>query len=310
MKKIVLIGGGHGLSNIVKGFKGEDVDLSIVVSSTDDGGHTGLIRDEFDVVAVGDLRMVLSSLFDKESFMKELFDYRFDSIHGVKGVSLGNLIIAAMLFKYKDIDKVIEHVKCKENVVSNVFVSVNNSLKLCAKNEKNEVIKGECLIGDSNSVIKSLFVEDEAFCNEIMINKIMEADAIVLCPGSLYTSVCAVLCIDKIKEAILKSKGVIIYVCNIMTQNGETVGYSVNDHEKAIKDIIGREIDKVIVNSGMISDDVLFKYEKENSGVVACEKLEDNYVFYDLVEIREGKVNHNSELTKKIILSIIDKMKI
>ena len=107
MKKIVLIGGGHGLSNLVEGFKDEEVDLTIIVASTDDGGHTGKIRKEFDIVAVGDLRMVLSQLIDEKSSLKDIFDYRFNSLHGENKVSLGNLMITSLWMKYKDIDKVI-----------------------------------------------------------------------------------------------------------------------------------------------------------------------------------------------------------
>ena len=116
MKKIVLIGGGHGLSNLVEGFKDEEVDLTIIVASTDDGGHTGKIRKEFDIVAVGDLRMVLSQLIDEKSSLKDIFDYRFNSLHGENKVSLGNLMITSLWMKYKDIDKVIEYINSYDNL--------------------------------------------------------------------------------------------------------------------------------------------------------------------------------------------------
>ena len=302
MRKVVLIGGGHGLSNLVKGFKNEDIDLTIIVSSSDDGGHTGKIRNEFNTIAVGDLRMVLNELLDNNSILKDIFDYRFDNIHGVSGVSLGNLIILSLLLKYSDIDKVIDCFKEKENIKANIFVSSNNPLTLCAGCKDREIIKCEHIIGESNKKIESLYFESEANCNPLMLDKIEKADIIVLCPGSLYTSVGAVLCVNKIKESIKKSKASIVYVCNIMTQDGETLGYSVKEHEESLINIMDRNINRIIINNGKIPEDVLERYKEENSSVVQCDEIKDNYEVYNLVEIYDNKVRHNSELTKKIIL--------
>ena len=155
-KKVVLIGGGHGLSNMVKGFKDEDVDLTIIVSSSDDGGHTGKIRQEFQTVAVGDLRMVLNELISDDSSLKDIFDYRFNSLHGANKVSLGNLMITSLWMKYKNIDKVISYFKEKEKIAASVFLSTNNPITLCAKCDTGEIIKGECIIGESNKKIENL----------------------------------------------------------------------------------------------------------------------------------------------------------
>lgn len=301
-KEIVLMGGGHGLSNIVKGFKNEEIELSVVVSSTDDGGHTGKIRDEFDFIAVGDLRMVINELLDKDSVLKEFFNYRFCLLHGIKNVSLGNLIIVSLIDKYKDIDKVIKYFKEKEKIKSNVYLSSNNSLTLCAKCKNEKIIKCEHKIGVSNEKINKLFVDKEALCNEEMLKKIEKSSLIVLCPGSLYTSVGSVLCIDKIKKAIRNSKASIVYVCNIMTQNGETSGYTVNNHVEELEKIMGKSIDRVIVNNGDVNEEVLDKYKEENSYLVKCDERKSNYEFHDLVEIFDGRIRHNSNLVKKIIL--------
>lgn len=301
-KSVVLIGGGHGLSNLVRGFKNEDIDLNIIVSSTDDGGHTGKIRDEFDSVAVGDLRMVLNELIDDSSSLKDIFNYRFECLHGTSSVSLGNLMIVSLWKKYLDIDKVIKYFKEKEGIKANVYLSSNNPLTLCAECENDEIIKCERVIGVSNKKIKRLFVDKKAVCNEEMLEKLENADIIVLCPGSLYTSVGSVLCIDEIKSCILKSEAMIDYVCNIMSQDGETKGYSVWDHVNALENIMNKKIDRVIVNEGKISADIKEKYREENSFVVVCDKFDFNYEFYDLVEIKDEKVRHNSELVKKIIL--------
>ena len=303
MKKVVLIGGGHGLSNIVKGFKDEDIDLTIIVSSTDDGGHTGKIRNEFKIVAVGDLRMVLNELIDDDSSLKEVFDYRFNLLHGISKVSLGNLMITSLFVKYKDIDKVIEYFREKEGIKANVFLSNNNPLILCAECENGEIIKHEHLIGESNKKITRLYSEGEEGCNPLMLKKIEEADIIVLGPGSLYTSVGSVLCIPRIKETIKNSFAKIVYVCNIMSQNGETLGYSVKDHEEALSRIMDKQIDRVIVNNGKIDDNVLNKYKEENSEPVGIDEIKDYYEFYDLIEMCDGKIRHNSQLTKKIILN-------
>lgn len=302
-KRVILIGGGHGLSNLVKGFKNENIDLTIVVSSSDDGGHTGLLRDEFNVVALGDLRMVLNELIDDKSSLKEVFNHRFDFIHGIKKVSLGNLVLMSLYEKYGDIDKVIEYFKNRENISSNIYLSSNNSILLCAQCSDGTIVKKEHIIGESNLSIEKLYCENEAVCNLSMIEKIKNADIIVLGPGSLYTSVGSVVCIDAIKEAINNSSASIVYVCNIMCQDGETLNYSVKDHEEALIKIIGKQIDRVIVNNGKIPMDIMERYKKENSDIVICSEKKENYEFYDLVAIMDNKVMHNSELTAKIILN-------
>lgn len=301
-KKVVLIGGGHGLSNMVKGFKNEDIDLTIIVSSSDDGGHTGKIRKEFQTVAVGDLRMVLNELINDDSSLKDIFDYRFNLLHGVNRVSLGNLMLISLWMKYKDIDKVIDYFKEKEKINANIYLSSNNPITLCARSEDGEIIRQECVIGESNKKIVDLYSENEAFCNNEMLNKLEEADIIVLGPGSLYTSVGAVLCIDKIKKAIYNSSASIVYVCNIMCQNGETLNYTVKDHEETLSRIMNKKIDRVIVNNGNIDTKILDLYKQEGSSIVVCDEIKEYYEFYDLVKINDNKIMHNSELTKKIIL--------
>lgn len=299
---VVLIGGGHGLSNIVNGFKNENIDLSVIVSSTDDGGHTGKLRDEFDSVAVGDLRMILNEFIKDDSSLKEIFNYRFKSLHGTDNVSLGNLVIASLWKKYLDIDEVIKYFTNKEEINASIFLSSNNPLTLCAECEDGEIIRCERIIGVCNKNIKRLFVDDEPVCNKKMLEKIKMADKIVLCPGSLYTSIGSVLCIDKIKKAIKESSASLIYVCNIMSQNGETKGYSVNKHVKVLEDILEKKIDRVLINSKSVNSETLKNYRKENSEVVICDEVKSNYEFYDFLEIVDDKVRHNSEFVKKIIL--------
>ena len=247
-KNIVLIGGGHGLSNLVKGFKGENINLSVIVSATDDGGHTGKIRDEFDCVAIGDLRRVLYELLDERSFLKEVFDYRFTKVHGIKNLSLGNLIITALLNKYHDIDNVISYFKEKENFKTNVYLSCNNSVTLCAKYNDGEIVESEEKIGCHNKNVEKIYVDEDTICNLEMLKSIDLADVIVLSPGSLYTSIGSVLCIEQIKEHLIRTKAEIVYTCNIMCQYGETCNYTVKDHVRALEKIMGRKIDRIIVN--------------------------------------------------------------
>lgn len=300
-KSIVLIGGGHGLSNLIKGFKDKELDLNIIVSATDDGGHSGILREEFGCFALGDLRMVLSELVNNSLF-KDLLDYRFERLHGQENVSLGNLILLSLIEKYHNIDEVIGYIKDNNKIDSNVFLSCNNSLVLCAKCG-GETIMHEREIGVSNKSVDSLFVNESAVCDDVMLEKIKSADIIVLSPGSLYTSVGAVLCIESIKEAILNSKAELVYVCNIMQQDGETLNYSVKDHVDVLESILGKNIDRVIVNNGSINEDVLEKYREENSAVVKCNDVNDNYEFYNIVKIIDGKIRHDSELVKKIIFN-------
>ena len=179
---------------------------------------------------------------------------------------------------------------------------IENAISSKTLSDDGEIIEHEYLIGKCNKKISELFSSNEAVCNEQMLEEIRESDIVVLCPGSLYTSVGAVLCINKIKEAICDSMASIVYVCNIMTQSGETNNYTVSEHVEALEKIMNKNIDRVIVNNGKIDEDIIEKYKNENSEVVECIDAKDNYEMYDLVEIIDDKVRHNAELTKKIIL--------
>jgi len=303
-KNIVLIGGGHGLSNLVRDFKDdESINLSIIVSSTDDGGHTGKLREEFDLVAVGDLRMVLNELIKEENLLKDFFNYRFESLHGMENVSLGNLVLTSLVKKYGDVDKAIYLFCEKEKIDCDIYLSSNNPLTLCAETSDGRIIKNEKVIGTSNKEIEKLYTDKKAVCNPKMLESIETADVIVFISGSLYTSVGAVLCVDRIKEALKNSNASIVYVCNIMTQDGETRGYTVKNHVEALEKIMERKIDRVIVNNGKIENEVLDRYRYENSEIVQCDIKEKNYEFYDLVEIIDNKIRHNSKLVKKIIFN-------
>jgi uncharacterized cofD-like protein len=295
-KKIVLLGGGHGLSNICGAFKDDDV--SIIVSSSDDGGHTGKIRDEFGCVALGDLRMVLSELVD-DPFL----NYRFKKLHEVNNVSLGNLMLLSLFDKYDNVDLMLDEIKKIFKIKPNIYLSTSNPVTLHALCEDGSVIDHERIIGESNAKIENLFV-DKAFCNEKMIEKILEADLIVLCPGSLYTSIGSVLCVDDIKKAIQKSSAKIMYICNIMTQNGETLGFNACDHVEVLEKIMDKKIDKVIINKEKIPLVLLNKYIKENSEPVSFDNLDDDrFEFHNMLDLKGGNARHSSKIVREIIFN-------
>ncbi len=303
-KKVVLMGGGQGLSNIVKGFKGlENIDLSIVVTSADDGGHSGTIRDEFNTVGLGDLRMVIDALLDDKSSLKDIMNYRFKKLHNVQKVSLGNIYLLSLYEKFKDYDKVIKYLKSKENIKANVYLSSNTPLTLCAKYESGKLAMGECVIPNDEEKVQELFYIETPTCNPSMLKAIEKADIIVLGPGSLYTSVGAVLALNQIKAAIKKSNAKIVYVCNIMTQVGETSNYYVSDHETTLNEMLPRNIDRIIVNTGEVDEKYLdlYKLNKYGWGRVRCEFKKDNYEFYDLVKYEDNQVLHDSKKTANII---------
>ena len=224
-------------------------------------------------------------------------------MHSCENVSLGNLVISSLIKKCGDVDKAIDLFCKKEDINCNIYLSSKNPLTLCAESVEGEIIKCERMIGTSNKEIAKLYTDKEAVCNNKMIESIEKADVIVLSPGSLYTSVGAVLCIDKIKQSLKNSKASIVYVCNIMTQYGETNGFTVGTHVKALEKIMERKIDRVLINKGKIENEILNRYMLENSEVVKFDIKDKSYEFYDLVEIIDNKVRHNSELVKKIIFN-------
>ena len=229
-KKVVIIGGGSGTSTLVRGLKQFPIDLSVVVSVCDDGRSTGILREEFDIPAIGDLRKVISSLSETEPLFAELLEYRFKTTSDLNGHAVGNLLLAALCNITGNMSDGIESLSKVLNLKGKVLPLTEDNVVLMGIMEDDSIVEGEHKITESDKKIKDIYYKERPILNEEVIKKIKEADMIILSMGSLYTSISCNLIIDEMREAIDESKGKILYVCNMFTQPGETDDYKASDH--------------------------------------------------------------------------------
>jgi uncharacterized cofD-like protein len=248
--RIVAIGGGTGLSTLLRGLKEYTSNLTAIVTVTDDGGSSGRLRQELGVLPPGDIRNCLVALADSESTMTDLFQYRFNEGDGLSGHSFGNLFIAAMCGIAGDFDRAIKESSKVLNIKGRVLPSTLSNVALEATLADGTKVFGETSISKTRSPIKSLALVP-AQCSPLAetLEAIAAADVIVLGPGSLYTSIMPNLLVPGITEAVLRANAVKVYVCNIMTQPGETDGMTASDHSRALLGTSrGRLFDYALIN--------------------------------------------------------------
>ncbi|PKM40875.1 MAG: hypothetical protein CVV03_12335 [Firmicutes bacterium HGW-Firmicutes-8] len=265
--KVVVVGGGTGLSVLLRGLKKYTSNITAIVTVADDGGSSGQIRGEFGILPPGDIRNCLVALADKESLMEELFQHRFTNGHGLAGHNMGNLLIAAMTQISGDFEKAIREMSKVLAIRGQVLPATLTDCSLCAELEDGSIIEGESKIPRTGKLIKRVFLKP-GDCEPVpeALNAISDADIIILGPGSLYTSVIPNLLVRGMADAINKSAAVTVYVCNIMTQPGETEGYKASDHIRAIHQHAGSGlIDYAIINIEDIPRKLLQKYREEGA---------------------------------------------
>lgn len=300
--KIVAIGGGTGLSMLLKGIKNITNNITAVVTVGDDGGSSGRLREDMGILPPGDIRNCIAALADDEDLITKLFQYRFKSGEGLEGHSFGNLFLTALCAITGDM---VRAVKESSNVLSirgRVLPSTLDDMKLVAEMEDGRIIHGESNIPEAHGKVKRLFT-DPVNCKalEDVITAIKDADFIILGPGSLYTSVIPNLLIEEIAKCVSESNAKKIYVCNIMTQPGETDNYSVSDHVSALMRHANSKtiIDAVLVND-FIPANLANKYQLAGSYPVKVDvenirKLGVQIFSRKLIQdSKEGLVRHSS----------------
>ena len=265
--KIVAVGGGTGLSTMLKGIKKLTNNITAVVTVGDDGGSSGRLRHEMGVLPPGDIRNCIAALADDEDLVTKLFQYRFKTGEGLEGHSFGNLFLTALCSITGNMVRAVQESSKVLSIRGRVLPSTLDDMKLAAELEDGTIVRGESSIPETGKKIKRLFTEP-ANCRALpdVLHAIKEADLIILGPGSLYTSVIPNLLIKEISEAISKSSAKKIYVCNIMTQPGETTDYTASQHIQAILDHAGypNMIEAVLVNNSL-PDDLSPDYKLANS---------------------------------------------
>ena len=248
--KIVAIGGGTGLSTLLRGLKRRSSNLTAVVTVSDDGGSSGRLQKELGVLPPGDIRNCLVALADDEAMVTDLFRYRFTEGEGLSGHSFGNLFLAAMTGITGNFDRAIKESSRVLNVVGRVLPATLGVVRLCAELDDGTILEGESNISLAKRPIKRVFFDPPAAAPlEEVIAAIRDADAIVLGPGSLFTSVVPNFLVSRIAREVADASAVKMYVCNVMTQPGETDGMTAADHVEALIANAGERVcDYVIVN--------------------------------------------------------------
>jgi uncharacterized cofD-like protein len=312
--KIVVIGGGSGLSALLKGLKEYTSNLTAIVTVGDDGGSSGRLRRELGILPPGDIRNCLVALAEKEDIMEELFSYRFDT-GTLAGHSLGNLFLAGLAGRFGDFQKGIEQIGKVFALRGEVYPSTLSQITLNAYFEDGRSINGETAIRTTPGKIKVLKIMPQD-CQPLpgALAAIEDADLIVLGPGSLYTSIIPNLLVKGLRDKIALAKAPCIYVCNIMTEPGETDHYTVTDHLKVIIEHGGKDlVDAVMAARENISQQVRERYQAEGAEIVdgdatEIEKLGVRYFegsFYTGGEV----VRHNSNKLAKEILRLLFHLK-
>ncbi|MBQ9011942.1 MAG: YvcK family protein [Bacilli bacterium] len=301
MKKIKLavLGGGTGMSQLLKGLKKLPFDLSAIVSVCDDGKSTGRLREEFQMPAVGDIRKVLISMSENEDDVEKLFDYRFKTSSDLDGHALGNLLLTGANEITGNMSDGIELLNSLLKLKGNVLPLTEDNVTLMGLMGDGSVVEGEHNITEDKNYIKDVYYKEKPEVNPEVIKVIKEADAIVLSMGSLFTSILPNLICEEVQTAIEQSKAKIIYVCNVMTQPGETDGFSVSDHVNLLNKYLGkRKVDTVVVNTGQIEPFIVTKYaneEQKDLVEVDYDNLKDiNLISNTYASIENGTIRHSA----------------
>ena len=300
MKKVVVLGGGTGMSTLLKGLKLFPLDITAVVSVSDDGRSTGRLREEFNTIAVGDIRRVITSLSETEPLIEKLMNYRFETTSDLNGHAVGNLILTALSNITGNLSDGIESLSKVFNLKGKVLPLTEDNVTLAAHMTDGSTIIGEHNITESHKIIKKVFYKEKSTTNPLVLEEIKNADLIILSMGSLYTSVIPNLINSDMKKAINSSKAKIMYVCNMMTQPGETDNYTASDHVKVLNQYLGdKKIGVVIVNSGYISPELAKRYytlEQKDPVKFDEEELKNlklKIISSDFVNIESNYIRHD-----------------
>jgi len=299
-KKVVVLGGGTGLSTLLKGLKEFPVEISAIVSVCDDGKSTGRLREEFNQVAVGDIRRVLISLSETENIIDEILNYRFNTTSDLNGHTVGNLLLTAACDIKGNMSKGIKSLSKILNLKGKVIpLSEDNEITLMAKMTDGSIVEGEHNITNASKKIEKIYYKHEPVVSRDAIKAIKEADLIVLSMGSIYTSIIPNLICREIINAIDKSNAPVMYICNIVTQPGETDDMTASDHINLLNSYLGeKKISVGIFNKEEMDKELVKKYETEEQKdpvILDKEKLKDLKIIEDdLIETKEGVFRHDT----------------
>lgn len=299
MIKLAAIGGGTGLSVLLNGLK-KKFDVAAIVTVGDNGGGSGILREDLNMLPPGDIRNCLLALSEAPDDLRKLLSYRFED-GSLKGQSLGNLIIAGMVKSEGSFEDGIQVVSNVLNLKGKVYPVTIDNMDLCAVLSDGVKVRGESEIAifalKRKAGIKELSLINHVNISEHAKDAILNADVVTLGPGSLYTSVICNLLVDGVREALKDKK--VVYIANVMTQPEETMGYSLYNHVEEVERYLGREIDYVLANDVLPKSELIEKYSFEGSMPVGVtdedrEILDSKLITGEFLEVKSGYVRSNA----------------
>lgn len=312
--KIVAIGGGTGLSVLLSGLKEYTSNITAIVTVADSGGSSGRLRQQFDILPPGDIRNCLVALADASTLMRDLFQFRFDKSSELSGHSFGNLFITAMTRLTGDFEKAVKETSKVLALRGQVIPSTLNNVMLVAQHKDDSITEGEDQIPLVRKPINKVYLKPQgSLATPEALKAIEEAQIIVLGPGSLYTSIIPNLLIKEITQALVSSGAIKVYVCNVMTQPGETDNFSASSHIRTlINHSHPRVLDYCIVNTGEISADILKRYAQQDSYPVVNDRRIIENMGYRVIQediiTTEDLVRHDPLKLTNIILGFIEEI--
>ncbi len=320
MKKVVVIGGGTGNFTVLSGLKKYNIDLSAIVSMADDGGSTGILRDELGVLPPGDVRQCLVALSDSSRLMRSLMNYRFEN-GSLQGHSFGNLLLSALEKVTGSFDRAVEEMGRIMVIKGKVIPVTTNKVHLKMILRNNKMLEGEHEIDTSTEIDKgfqSIYLEPFPEANSKAIDQIMTADLVILSPGDLYTSLIPNLLVDGVSKALRETGAKKALVVNLMNKHGQTTKFTANDYVRELKRFVGRDIfDYILLNNSKVPEDLIKIYEQEGDPVQNDLKNDPRVIAADLLSseivraqktdvLKRSLLRHDSQKLAQELMKIVD----
>ena len=314
MKNVVIFGGGTGISYLIRGLKQFPLNLTAVISVADNGSSTGKLREEFYMPAMGDIRQVLSSLADSEDYMKNLMEYRFDTYSDLDGHPIGNLLLVALYNMTGSLKESISLLTKMLSIKQKVLPISEDYLTLMGETIDGEIVEGEDDITARGTKYKRLFYKSKPNILSEVTEAVTNADVIIFSIGSLFTSIIPHLICDELIDVIDKCNAKLLYVCNAVTQPGETDDFKVSDHLNVLNNYLGnKKIDAVLASNTTLPKEILDKYASTESKVLV--EIDENNIFKlncelicgDLLGIENDNIRHDSLRTATAIFNYVSR---
>lgn len=311
-KKVVVMGGGTGISYLLRGLKEFPVDITAVITVSDNGSSTGKLRKEFNQPAVGDIRKVITNLSEIDEPIKKMMEYRFNTCSDLNGHAVGNLILTSMLEITGSLKEAITCLSKLLDVKHKVLPISEDNLTLMGKDINGEVIEGEEQITKAHRRFQKIYYKEEPKVLTEVLDAIENADLIIFSMGSLYTSILPNIICEPVREKLNNTKAKVMYLSNIVTQPGETDNFTVGDHVELINKYLDKKkIDVVIASNTIIDKEVAKKYETEEQKDLVkidyekIKSLDVKLIEDDLIVIEDNMLRHDSTKLSSLIFSYL-----